>query len=772
MYISEPKIKAKHIVVFALCLAFMICTLGIGAFANDAVVLNKPVITATETGYDFFVTANGFSGSANVVVAAYGSGGECVEKDVAPMDGDGANLTLSADSRGLDYKVMLLENNLKPICDFLGGVVKPEPKILKLIPSDIVNIDEYGIEYFIDSANSNRKETAKFSADSEFLYNRVSIDKTKLLGFVENGDVIVLKDMDSDDKYDVMEVEHYEYDRIRKTDSDAGEFMLETAGTLRVSDAVFEDLDGSSISFDDLKRYDVIAIMTDTGNVESYGNIRIVRITDSFVEGTVDEMYLRGNQYCIVIDDVEYVLKDDNLVDVGDTGIFYVGINGSIVYCPPKNPNYGYILEGAVSEGSSFSGNIWELKMLVANGDSQETSELTFELAAGGFSSGGSGSTGSSGGSVVPETGVGIYKVRKSYNDTVDDYINDNFSQELNQDGTSFLFDHSTSDLLNPARLVTFELDGSGKIKEIIPVSLCGDDESICRITCFEKDNPNGIYNDKKLGDIAFEDETIVFNISEESADDASVDDIGIFKDGSSYTGFAAYNQYDECNIAVILDSKPLFDTDNGLAIVTKISTGKNSDGEDVTNIFYVQNEEEGDVIIDENSTILNSDCSGLLVGDAFMYTTNGDNKVSEYIIISKQKVEGIPGEFAAVDDFTNSDGNFSADKVKAILGEDTELVLGYILNDMRSVSGKGEIITYNKSEDMIVVPASAYKYTYNAVGRNVVIDTGDFMSDTDYAAQDLIDMGDETIYASPILVRLVDGVVVDIYGSTARIAQ
>ena len=98
---------------------------------------------------------------------------------------------------------------------------------------------------------------------------------------------------------------------------------------------------------------------------------------------------------------------------------------------------------------------------------------------------------------------------------------------------------------------------------------------------------------------------------------------------------------------------------------------------------------------------------------------------------------------------------------------DETELVIGYIENGKRNVKSKGEIITVAGAE--YVVPAAAYKYTYNTLGRKDTIEVSDFMYDyADYCELLFNDKDELTGNANtiPVLLRIVEDDVVDVYGS------
>ena len=170
-------------------------------------------------------------------------------------------------------------------------------------------------------------------------------------------------------------------------------------------------------------------------------------------------------------------------------------------------------------------------------------------------------------------------------------------------------------------------------------------------------------------------------------------------------------------------------------------------------------------------------------MGDVFMFVADADGLVSEYIVIAtielstkevEVEVDGEKVKKTVTVDGTEhlvltEDVDTDAE-VKAALGNDTTLQIGYICNTSRKTNNKGEIITIAEPDTTVVVRGTTNKYTFNNTGRNNTIDVSDFMSDVNYKDIVTDENGDPTgvELASPILVRLVDGIVIDAYTTTA----
>ena len=147
-----------------------------------------------------------------------------------------------------------------------------------------------------------------------------------------------------------------------------------------------------------------------------------------------------------------------------------------------------------------------------------------------------------------------------------------------------------------------------------------------------------------------------------------------------------------------------------------------------------------------DKSTCLNDDDYELEMGDVFMYVADANGLVSKFIVIAEI---GDNGDIDVIEDL---------DEEK--LGKDTEIVKGYIYNEKSKKTNGKEIIFYNAEEETMAVLASSYKYTYDESGRKAEIVAGDFLENVEWY--------DEEEGVCPILFRVVDGKVVDVYASTA----
>lgn len=684
--------------------------------------------------------------------------GTSVTIAVAEDSKDG-NFKIQANGKAKDYDFEIGESNVLAYQDQqVDAYVLKDGRtytVLAVIPSnvgetfeilsdDLVAHANGKLEYYVDAANSNKTKEIKVAADVPVEFNKGADTKT-LADFIgENGlkDVeLVFIENTGDSTFDKVIATQYVSDVVSYVDAARDRLSLKNASTITFDfeneDAtiILVDDKDNEIALEDLAEGDVVAIVADNTKPARYEEyIKVIKLANAAVEGTVDETYTSNGVEYIVIDGQEYPKAIGDDLEAGTEGIFYIGLTGKVIYFDGSlvGENYAYILEGAIANGA-FTNDQWQLKLLTKDG-------------------------------------VETFDIRKNSHDDIAAYIVANFLE--NKDAQKFIFDTADKNAdtfngkLNQARLVTYKVDGNGDIKELAPVAgykLDDKGEETTELNVLETFNKlTDEYNAdaQRIAKQLIEDDVVIFNVSGKDAKDAQVTDISYLVDEASYTGFVGTNDDAENVVMVITDLESVYTEDTGFAVVTKISTGRNDEGEEVTKISYVQNEEEGVITLDDDTDCENATDVELAIGDAFMFVADGEGLVSKYKVIATLDGNAKNNKvFKLTAEAEDAENNF---------GENTEIVKGYILNEKYESTSKGEVITVGA--DTYVIRGTAYKYTYNAVGRNTTIEVADFMADADYKAQDVKDS--DTWYASPVLLRIVDGIVVDVYGTTARIAQ
>lgn len=228
--------------------------------------------------------------------------------------------------------------------------------------------------------------------------------------------------------------------------------------------------------------------------------------------------------------------------------------------------------------------------------------------------------------------------------------------------------------------------------------------------------------------------DTSVFIINSK-AEDSYITNYKYFIDEGTYNGKMFINDSKDVEIVVVTSSNMAYDNNSGFAIVTGTSITQNEDNNTLFAVTFVQNEEEHTIYFEDYS--FNQGNKIFKIGTVFVYTANekGYVKTSDYTIVTN-----ITDEL-----------NFSNVDTTLDYGKDVKVVTGYIENTKRETSSKGEVITVNKK--YYVITTNTNKYTYDSERNRYTIETEDFLSGNAY-------YGNKT----PVMLKIVDGVVVDIY--------
>lgn len=622
-----------------------------------------------------------------------------------------------------------------------------------LLSDDIKSITNNGssgieIEYYDEN---NKTKTVKLDANATIQFNKNTAVKNTTTNAGDNFDAfkaviwdtradeskddieLVLVENTGDSKYDTIVATQYFSTKVSSVEESKDKLVTDDGTiTFKFDDedvtTILEDVNGKAIELKDFAEDDVVAVVADTDDYSSFKNftkyIRVINLGDNSVTGTVTSTSTKNGNKMVTIDGKDYI--DSFGLAIDDEGTFYIGMTGKIIDFDGSaaSKNYGFILEYA--DGSSSFDDGKEVKLL------------------------------------TEKDGVVTYTFTSSANDAFKKYITDNFGGAAKKLFGDFTDNKDTA----AARLISFKTNAKGEIKEI--------------------KKAEGTLNDVKedkykdstqiIAKKTLEDDVIIFNLDKAEADDVYAADISYLVDDAEYTGYILNDKDGENSVFVITDGGTRFSDDVGLAIVTGIADKKDADGQDIKEVSYVQGEEEGTVIFDDDSNPADKKeetsakykyhLDDLDVGSVFAFNASSDGTVSDYVVIGKI-VNGI------LDADTKTFGEFS---------EDNEFIFGYIANEKRANTTKGETVTIKGKgskgaaiEQVISVSKStSNRYTYNdANSRNIVIDTEDFMSeDTDYYTAATTDKNGKTVPAEAtfVFVRVVSGSVVDIYSFNKRV--
>ena len=234
------------------------------------------------------------------------------------------------------------------------------------------------------------------------------------------------------------------------------------------------------------------------------------------------------------------------------------------------------------------------------------------------------------------------------------------------------------------------------------------------------------------------DEDTQVFVIDDIDDDESYVTDMDYFVDEGSYTGYMFVDEYNEVKVVVITDTNTLYSNETGFAIVSSANM-TTIDDDIVFAVNYVQDEVEGTIYFEDFANY--EDGKEVFDnGTVFVFNADADGfvRTGNYDIVAT--IDGY--DFDPADDYNATEK----------YGKEVEVKFGYILNSKRETNSKGELITI-ADDETYVITSDTNRYTFDRARAKGKIEVEDFLSGNAY-------YGNNT----PVMLKLVDGAVVDIY--------
>ena len=556
-----------------------------------------------------------------------------------------------------------------------------------LVSDDVKDINGNKITYYVDSLNSSRTKTLTIDENATIEYNKVALAANETLETKIEGkdDVeIVFIENDGDSDYDVVVMTEYVSAVVETVNASKDKITLGSRTvTFDFDDNnktyIFLDDEGNELTLADFEEDDVVAYVSDTANPKDADYLKIIKLSNSVIIGTVDSV--QNNEQIVTINDEEYKVIDtaiwNQISTPGTEGTFYIGLTGKIVYFDGSAVvgKYGYVIDASTD---GWNDDEIVIKMLTSKGIDRYTLRT----------------------SLTDKTGFDI-----------DDYIGKIVEYKINSQGLV--------SSLNVLNTTTFN-------------SKYNADTEIL----------NGKYLDKN---------TLVFVIDTEDKNESYATDMDYFVDEGTYGG-EIYVRYGEVKVVVVTNSNTLYDSDTGFAIVIGTSTLVKND-DTVFAVDYVQDEKKGTIYFEDYT--YNEGKDRFPTGTVFVFKADTDGYVKEtgYKIVAT----------IANGDFVEAD--YDEDEP---FGKEVTTVFGYIENNTREANSKGELITINGNT--YVISTNTNKYTYDSSRSKDKIETEDFLAGDAYYAETEKDGETEITYVTPVMLKLVNGVVVDIYTISSRV--
>lgn len=590
---------------------------------------------------------------------------------------------------------------------------------LKIISDDIEDYVSGRVTYYTDPYTGSGTKTIRVVSNPDVEYNKGTYSGSVASLLLTEEDVeLEFIENTGDSVYDVIVATKYVSARVKGVEPSKDKIIIgdKTVTLDFYSDAtiILQDSEGNELDLNDFSEDDVVAVVADNTNYKNYVDyIKIIKLDNSIVRGSVDSVYTYSGKNYVTIDGEEFIDGTGNTLTVDDTGIFYIGMTGKIIEFDGSSAveDYAYIMEAALATSDPFSSDKWQLKLLTAN-DGIVTYTLT---------------------------------------DDANTYFESTYAAKLDIDTatqTKQLFASLTgSQKADTDRLITYKVNSRGYIKTFESANTLG-----TNIRTISASSDEYRENMQKINGAVLEDNAIVFNLTNSSADKAYTTDISYLVDEGKYSGFVFANSRYEYCVMVITSGESPFAEGNGISIVTRLASTNDSYGNPITKVTFVQNEEVRTVTFDddsENKAGADGAYAGLKAGDVFTYNANSAGIVSEYVILGTVSNGLFVENTLAYDEFD----------------EETEFIYGYIANSSPRYTSKGETLTVNNGvEDTVFVPSDANRYSYVDSGRNIVIETEDYM------AEDAYYFDPDTGEATFVFIKLIDDTVTDIYSFNKRV--
>ena len=493
--------------------------------------------------------------------------------------------------------------------------------------------------------------------------------------------------------YDMIVVKDYDYAIIDSVEADRDRF---TTKSFTRFDFDFEDetvvntllnKDGEAITLADFAEGDIIAYIQD-GVADKW--CEIINLGQNVVTGTVTELGSEGKFY---IDSVEYELAAEGMegtspitVNISDEGSFFLTNTGKVFFVDADASvasNYAYILDMGVQTGG-FSDSM-QYKLLTKEGE------------------------------------IKIFDVKDSYKVDTNSYAKDVVPAEftaINSAASSQFKDVATAE----SRLITYKLDGNGKIREIKTVAT--DTVGTIGVDSSAKEYKG---DSMSIDGKSIAEDAIIFNLVGSELDDAFATTASTLVDESTYVGFVAYNTDGEADIFVITKGQGAIDLTQGFAVVESINEITLNDETAYKVRYYTAADstlKELTIVDGDAEVVWGSDAADIkdnAKGALIMFAEDGNGVATSYGVIAVAEESKVASDAAY---WVNP-----AAKAAIDAEEDLELVAGYITADNDAIKATSKGVNIKTNAGTFVIKSNTNSYTYNNNFNKPSIDVGDWKS-------------------------------------------
>lgn len=448
------------------------------------------------------------------------------------------------------------------------------------------------IVYFTDTNNS-KTATVEIASKPIMIYNGKYEEFSKdYLDISDECGHINLLDADKDGKYELVFITKYENIVVEEVTASNKIVDKYGNGSLKLDDSIDYTMTRGydEIEISDLQEYDVLSVAKSLD--EELYNITVTR---NSVEGRVSATDDTG----VYISDKHYKIAKNytESVSIGLEGTFYLDVEGKIA---------------AVDTASRLSSNYAYLVRAYTNTNTDE--KTIFKL---------------------------FTKAGKEETIEANDKIKFNDKSGVKAEEVVKALTNENASTIK--QLVTYSTNADGKLTAIKTAK----DNTATGAVDIENFTKNYVLKNaqysattSKLGNVRISDDTIIFDITEDSAD-YSIQKKDVFEDEQSYDAIV-YDMAENytAKVIVLTNSAVKANADSPLAVVKKVVTATNSDDEQTDMLQALVGGKEVSVYAETEGILVKGDKQKLEAGDLIQYKTNADGEITSIRVLMDIKTK------------------------------------------------------------------------------------------------------------------------------------
>ncbi len=478
------------------------------------------------------------------------------------------------------------------------------------------------INYWKNPDSDKKSTKATIAADAKVMYN----GKTGSFAdfkVIDSGNIVLL-DSDNNGVFDIVfvnETKNYVVEEIAQ----ATHKIIDKYGQKTLildpedDDLSFHLTNGAQeVTLTDLKEWDVITLTISKDENLIYGEVSTNSITGTITESDDEKVFINGEGY--------YVAANyPGTIKLLDEGTFYLDAEGKIAAVDSTttiSSNYAYIENIGLSSGLD---KVLEFKLFTKSGE-------TVTLSSG-----------------------SKLKVNDESNLTPEKAL-----EAIKGDRSSAA-----------GQLITFEKNSEGKITKVSTyVTSSKIDEDKFTLNMQEEGVVYNAASSKLVGktmSVNVTSNTVIFDIpaTAKDSDDYSIRDKSFFVNENEYD-VLVFNVTEDYNAQAIIvtNSTGVANEESAIAVVDKITTMQNEDGNTVQKLYAFMNGKEVTFMTSEDDILVKDGASGkvnLTRGDIIQFKTNASNEIDNITVLH---------------DITKKDTEYStahSDNMKTVYGKVTK---------------------------------------------------------------------------------------------------